>query len=132
MTRTKLSRFAPVVAAVSLMAACAADPKALVARGDKFMADGKVPEAAIEYQDAEPTDDGMIVKLVNRSDVACLMVNIEPDLDTTIFVEDNARTILPGETARFDILMRQRDPDVPSQYVEVKALNISMPLVIGW
>ena len=91
-----------------------------------------LPEAAIDSQGCEPTDDGLIVRLVNCSDVACLMVSIEPDLDTSIFVEDNARTILPGETARFDVLLRQRDPDVPSQYVEVKALNIVMPLVIGW
>ena len=82
-------------------------------------------DALIEVKTLGPTDTGARIRLINADTVAALMVTVEPDKYTDMFVDDNVRVLLPGEQADLELVMYQREPYAPDVLmVNVKALNM--------
>ena len=87
-------------------------------------------DAWIEHDGFTPTDGGMLLRLVNTGSAASLMTTIEPNPYTKLYVEDNVRTLLPGESEQFRLVMSAPPENVSCSWVNVKALN-GIPLAIG-
>ena len=78
---------------------------------------------SLDLHSREKTDGGGVVRVINNGDDAALMTMIEPDEQTKLHVDGNARTLLPGEVAEFLLTMRRDSPAPSRSYVTIRAWN---------
>ena len=79
------------------------------------------PQAAVRCTSRGTGARGPVLRLANTGSIAALMATIEPDDAGTFFADDNARVLLPGETADLELIRRE---PAPNPAICIKALNV--------